>query len=889
MSKKYVTRRFRKLHKGRKGRKGYTTRKKMDGGWRMWNNVLSQFKNKINDVPALKQALDSYRNTGKDGGGKDKRTEILMDVVKICDKYRSNAHILGYTQFSALRDFVESNKNELHTQLDHEVDVEKRGFYKKLCEILEASPLTSQTFDVSTVQKQNLPRTRWGVITLLGDFKSKINNVDALKRLLDQYRGAGKENDKYREVIIDQVKRFISNARPKPGVSTDLKFIELQNLVYDDSGSQNLKTFIDDPKNPIDKREFYQAVYNSIISTALNVPTPEALILGPLGSSTATQAVTAIPESQNPAAAPVATLNPAANSSTEIGAAAAAPSNARVPAAATQPLIVPATAFQTVGVMPSSNSSSTDSSTASVPATPELLYSYARLQGTSLFSNPAAAVPESPNPAAAAGNPNTRVPATATQPLIAPTNMSLQATRTISGSLDMLPMAQHGRTTENVQNPDGTGSLGNASVLQQTLPMTDPPTHLQGVVDRSRTNPPAEGAMYSSTNQFGPSSQLGLTSHRHETSALSGQSVESQASYMGDSHAHGARRPNRRNVTLNLGGGTTYYGEVNDKVEPDGVGLMIYAGGNEYEGQFSNGVIDGYGTYKWANGDSYQGKFKNNKRNDGIGTYTWANGASYQGGFVNMMRNGLGTFNYANGIKYEGFWNNDMKDGLGTESYKDNGKLPDDEGGAAYSAGDVYIGNFKDGKRHGNFSYKFFNHMDEIRKGEYTYKDGKCKDFDRIQQEVHDKMSEQFPVHNVNEKGGPKHIGTGVITSQNHEGKIGYHGSFEGNPRGQEPHHFWVYPEGKDIGDKRWDTHDPESFCTNREHQGDHNDIEIYECLGHPINEEGDSEEALHYAGGTAYKPNRRKTNKKITRKRKSPRKSTRKSPRKSHRKSTRK
>ena len=888
MSKKYVTRRFRKLHKGRKGRKGRTTRKKMDGGWRMWNNVLSQFKNKINDVPALKRALDSYRNTGKDEVGADKRNKILGKVTLICDKYLKNPDVENAAQFYALKDFAVSNTDELNAKIKDDVDVEKRNFYEKLLDMLLTKSSTSLPWMVlaPTVQKQNLEtRALWNPLRI---FKSKIKNVEALKRLLDEYRGAGIENDKFRDVIIDQVKQFISNTNQSirdrsmgigMGVPVDVKFIELLNFVSSDPASQTLKTFIENQKNPIDKREFYQAVYNSLVPSPLNVShvpsvMPNSNSVPTLGPVPAASSMDSVPPQPNLFSSlstqPVATLASAVPESPN-PAAAAAYHNTRVPATATQ----------AVDVMPSSNSSSMDS----VPPQPNLFSSLS----TQPVATLASAVLESPNPAAAAAAayPNARVPAEATQPLIAPTNMGVQATRLISDSSYTLPMTQYGRTTENVQNPDGTDSLGDASVLQRTLPMPDPPTYLKGAVDGSRANPPAEEAMYSSTNQAGPSSQHESTSYGRGTlDSRRGESGAALASYVRNSRAHSALRPNRRKVTLNLGGGTKYTGEVNDEGEPDGFGLIIYASGNKYQGEFSNGAMDGYGTFTWVDGDSYRGGFKNNKRNDGFGTYTWENGTSYQGEFVNERRNGLGTFNYENGNKYEGNWKNDMKNGLGTEKYEDNSTLPQDEGGAAYSAGDVYIGYFKDGKRHGEFSYKFFNHMDEIQEGEYTYVNGKCEGFDILQQKMlrDDLSAEQFRVHRVNEKGGPKHIGTGTGTITSHEGNIGYHGSFGGKPPGKEPHRFWVYPRDKAIGDKQWDTHDPESFCTNKDWKADVGDIDELECKGHRINEEGDSEETF-LAGGTAYKPNRRKTNKKITRKRKSPRKSPRKSTRKSTRK----
>jgi hypothetical protein len=114
MSKKYETRRFRKLHKGRKGRKGYTTRKKMDGGmWRMWGDKLREFKLKINDVPALKEALVAYRNTGTEGDAR--RDKILEQVREICDQYQSIDSIQFKAQFFLLKQFaVEKELSLIH-------------------------------------------------------------------------------------------------------------------------------------------------------------------------------------------------------------------------------------------------------------------------------------------------------------------------------------------------------------------------------------------------------------------------------------------------------------------------------------------------------------------------------------------------------------------------------------------------------------------------------------------------------------------------------------------------------------------------------------------------------------------------------------------------------
>lgn len=43
-----------------------------------------------------------------------------------------------------------------------------------------------------------------------------------------------------------------------------------------------------------------------------------------------------------------------------------------------------------------------------------------------------------------------------------------------------------------------------------------------------------------------------------------------------------------------------------------GEGVMTYADGSSYEGEFINGKMEGNGTKNFVNGDAYTGKFKNN-------------------------------------------------------------------------------------------------------------------------------------------------------------------------------------------------------------------------------------------------------------------------------------
>ena len=69
-----------------------------------------------------------------------------------------------------------------------------------------------------------------------------------------------------------------------------------------------------------------------------------------------------------------------------------------------------------------------------------------------------------------------------------------------------------------------------------------------------------------------------------------------------------------------------------------------------------------------------------------IGTYTYAEGDKYVGEWRNGNRHGQGTYTYANGDKYVGEWEDSNKHGQGTYTYAN---------------GDKYVGEWKNGKRQG--------------------------------------------------------------------------------------------------------------------------------------------------------------------------------------------
>ncbi len=160
----------------------------------------------------------------------------------------------------------------------------------------------------------------------------------------------------------------------------------------------------------------------------------------------------------------------------------------------------------------------------------------------------------------------------------------------------------------------------------------------------------------------------------------------------------------------------------------NGKGTFKYSQGGVYVGDFKNGKKEGQGEYIWVNGDIYNGSFKNDRRDgsgwlqtidgkkygdwkednpvvvgcitgnceNGAGTYKWATGEVYTGDFKNFKRDGIGTYTNSKGEVFAGAWKNhdwfergcltgDCKDGIGTEVYE----------------GTTYIGQFKNGRAHG--------------------------------------------------------------------------------------------------------------------------------------------------------------------------------------------
>ena len=81
---------------------------------------------------------------------------------------------------------------------------------------------------------------------------------------------------------------------------------------------------------------------------------------------------------------------------------------------------------------------------------------------------------------------------------------------------------------------------------------------------------------------------------------------------------------------------------------------------------------------------------------DCFGTHTFPGGVIYVGEFKNGKRHGQGTANATkSGNKYVGEWKNNRIYGQGTYTFA--------------KSGNIYVGGFKNGKRHGQGKFTFSN------------------------------------------------------------------------------------------------------------------------------------------------------------------------------------
>jgi hypothetical protein len=137
--------------------------------------------------------------------------------------------------------------------------------------------------------------------------------------------------------------------------------------------------------------------------------------------------------------------------------------------------------------------------------------------------------------------------------------------------------------------------------------------------------------------------------------------------------------------------GADFYGSLNNKH-----GVLTckkhFANNATYVGDCLNGMFHGYGRYTKKNGEQYAGTFKDGKphtENGVNGTLKDGKNGLYEGEFQNGLRHGKGKSMSGDGPNkgnlYEGEYENGLRNGHGTYTWNN---------------GSVYIGTWKDNKRH---------------------------------------------------------------------------------------------------------------------------------------------------------------------------------------------
>lgn len=156
-------------------------------------------------------------------------------------------------------------------------------------------------------------------------------------------------------------------------------------------------------------------------------------------------------------------------------------------------------------------------------------------------------------------------------------------------------------------------------------------------------------------------------------------------------------------------------GEPQYKLYPAGATEPRAEGSRDYTGK---------GKAEYKTGDTYEGDFVEGKR-QGKGVYTFKqNGDIYEGFYADNMKSGFGKIVYTNkkgddeeggdaedeeeggalprGGKYLGFFSNNLR-GCKEDQDPSSGA----EGTFSYTNGDVYVGQWRAGKKHGKGSYTF--------------------------------------------------------------------------------------------------------------------------------------------------------------------------------------
>ena len=159
-----------------------------------------------------------------------------------------------------------------------------------------------------------------------------------------------------------------------------------------------------------------------------------------------------------------------------------------------------------------------------------------------------------------------------------------------------------------------------------------------------------------------------------------------------------------------------------------GKAQVQYPNGDQYDGDFKNGIREGEGTMTYGEtGNKYEGQWKNNLK-DGIGKMTFGTEGEYTGHFTKGKRCGEGVYKYLKTKDlYSGSWKNGLKHGKGTFIFYDtkmklvgdwfNGQII--KGKWIFANGTYFEGKFENNYPKGEGIWHFIN--GNVVKGEFTH------------------------------------------------------------------------------------------------------------------------------------------------------------------------
>jgi hypothetical protein len=100
-------------------------------------------------------------------------------------------------------------------------------------------------------------------------------------------------------------------------------------------------------------------------------------------------------------------------------------------------------------------------------------------------------------------------------------------------------------------------------------------------------------------------------------------------------------------LRVQLVGADLYSGEF-ALGQPNGLGVLVYANGDQLMGTFQAGACYGPGVFIYADGEKYSGSYKAGEPH-GLGVYEYANGDVYSGSFRCGEKDGFGVYQLSSG------------------------------------------------------------------------------------------------------------------------------------------------------------------------------------------------------------------------------------------------